>query len=352
MALDQKRICVIPRMQGVGGMVSFQNKLADGLEARGVQLCSDLSDQPYHSVLVIGGTRHLAGLWRARRKGVRIVQRLDGMNWLHRIRRTGLRHYLRAEYGNLLLAFIRSRLADWIVYQSHFSQRWWEQARAPTRVPNTIIYNGVDLSTYHPKGSHSRPTDCQRILLVEGSLMGGYEHGLEAAIYLAEEMEVRKKDAHRQGAGFLSVEVMVVGRVAKEVQFRWTNHTQIPITWTGLVPRESIPEIARSAHLLYSSDINPACPNSVIEALACGLPVLAFDTGALPDMVAAGAGRVVPYGGDPWRLDSPDIPALAEGAADILQHQETYRKAARQHAEEAFGLDQMVEAYLRVLLDR
>ena len=66
-------------------MVSFQYKLADGLQARGIQVCQDLSDTPYQAVLVIGGTRALAGLWRLRRRGIPVVQRLDGMNWLHRL---------------------------------------------------------------------------------------------------------------------------------------------------------------------------------------------------------------------------------------------------------------------------
>jgi glycosyltransferase involved in cell wall biosynthesis len=96
--------------------------------------------------------------------------------------------------------------------------------------------------------------------------------------------------------------------------------------------------------------LNAACPNSVIEAMACGLPVLAFATGALPELVTGDSGRVVPYGGDPWKLDNPDILALTEAAVEILQDQSHYRKAARQRAEEAFGMDKMVDRYLDVLL--
>ena len=84
-------------------MVSFREKLMKGLDERGISVCTDLADQPYSAVLVIGGTRDLPGLWRARQRGIRIVQRLDGMNWIHRKKKTGWRHYVRAEYGNFIL---------------------------------------------------------------------------------------------------------------------------------------------------------------------------------------------------------------------------------------------------------
>jgi hypothetical protein len=59
---------------------------------------------------------------------------------------------------------------------------------------------------------------------------------------------------------------------------------------------------------------------------------------------------VVPYGGDPWRLDPPDIDALAKGAVDVLIYQDRYRVAARARAIEAFGLQDMLAGYLAALL--
>jgi glycosyltransferase involved in cell wall biosynthesis len=337
-------------------MVSFQHKLAAGLEKRGLQVCYDLREQPYAAVLVIGGTRALGALWQARRRGVRVVQRLDGMNWLHRLpsqegkARPSLRHYLRSEYGNWLLALIRLRLADHIVYQSGFSQRWWESARGVTPVASQVIFNGVDLETYTPDGPDQRPADRHRLLLVEGSLMGGYELGLSVAVQLANALATRLKEPGDPPGGVRQVELMVAGRVSEQVRASWDSKAITPLHWAGLARREQIPAIDRSAHLLYSADINAACPNAVIEALACGLPVLAFDTGALPEMVAEAAGKVVPYGGDPWRLDPPDIPALAQAALEVLADQPRFRQGARQRAEAVFGLDQMVEAYLDALL--
>lgn len=352
-------------MSGVGGMVSFQHKLAAGLQARRIEVCYDLRDAPYQAVLLTGGTRDLPGLWRARRKGIPVVQRLDGMNWLHRLGgrpRTGWRHFLRAEYGNRILNLIRTRLATRIVYQSQFVRAWWERVHAATPVPSAIIYNGVDLQAYTPEGAERPPDDRWRLLLVEGSLMGGYEQGLEAAVGLA-----RLLATEHQAQLERPVELMVVGRVSQAVKERWENHLQaakttpgssgrrpapnaLSLVWAGLAAREQIPALDRTAHLLYSSDVNAACPNSVIEALACGLPVAAFDTGALPELVTGDAGRIAPYGGDPWQLDPPDVAGLALGAREILLDQPRFRLAARRRAEAAFSLDRMVEAYLEVLL--
>lgn len=339
--MKTKRICVVPRVSGVGGMVSFQAKLTANLAERKIGVTSDLNDTPYDAILIIGGTRQLAALWRAKLRGVPIVQRLDGINWLHRKLPTGLRHYLRAEYGNRLLAFIRQRLATKIVYQSHFVVGWWERAFGPTPVPHTVIHNAVDLNTYTPHGNHERPQAHYRLLLVEGSLSGGYELGIQTAVRLAENL----RDAHD-----LPIELMVVGRVARRIQAQWQARTNVPLRWAGLVPQEHIPQIDRSAHVLYSADINAACPNAVIEALACGLPVVAFDTGALPELVPAHSGQVVPYGGDPWQLDAANIMGLAEATAKVLQNQEHFRAGARAHAETNFSLDEMTNRYLEVLL--
>lgn len=347
-----RRVCLVPRLNGVGGMVSFQHKLADGLQRRGIEVVYDLADRPYQAVLVTGGTRNLLGLRQARRRGIPVVQRLDGINWLHRLGgnlRTGLRHFLRAEYGNFMLQLIRSRLATQIVYQSKFVRGWWERAYGATPVASRVIYNGVDLQDYSPHGPEQPAPNRWRLLMVEGSLMGGYEHGLQVGVQLLE----RLATVHRAELG-RPVELMIAGRVPQELQRRWEGYlsqqaAEARIVWAGLAQRQAIPGIDRSAHLLYSADVNPACPNAVIEALACGLPVLAFDTGALAEIVTPGAGCIVPYGGDPWRLDPPDMAALAGGAMEIIQAGELYRSNARQRAEAAFGLDGMVEAYLEVL---
>jgi glycosyltransferase involved in cell wall biosynthesis len=200
----------------------------------------------------------------------------------------------------------------------------------------------VDLDEYHPAEQDSRPHERCRLLVVEGSLGGGYDMGLDSAVRLAEALSSEH--------GF-PMELMVVGKITEEHRLRVERQARVPIRWAGVLEPASVVESMQSAHLLFSADLHPACPNSVIEALACGLPVVAFDTGAVSELVQGESGKVVPYGTDPWKIEVPDIPALAAAAADVLRNQERYSKGARAQAEAQLGLDRMVDGYLKALLE-
>ena len=332
------RICIVPRVEGFGGVTSFRLKFENGLRARGVDVTNDIT-QPADAVLVLAGTKNLFPLWRAHRRGRRIVQRLDGINWVHRARWAGLKYTARAIYGNANLSFIRARLADEVIYQSQFIKGWWEDWYKPARVPSSVILNSADLAHYTPHGLHERPSGQYRILIVEGSMSGALNSGLHNAIKLAEALSHKFK-----------IELVIVSRVDKHTQNKLKNQTAFRINFMNTIPREQIPWMMRSSHLLFSAEVNPPCPNSVIEALACGLPVIGFDTGSLSEIVQGDAGKLVPYGANQWKLEKPDIPALANVAEEVLQNNEQFRTAARKQAEAVLGLDKMIDEYLKVLL--
>ena len=344
------KICIFPRVEGTGGVASFRLKFEAGLKARGIETTND-PNQPADAILVLAGTRNLLPLRKAKRAGTRIVQRLDGVNWVQRVRWTGVRYTVRAEYGNLALTFIRKHLADRVVYQSQFICKWWEDWYGAARVPATVILNGVDLTAYSPDGAHERPTDRVRILLLEGNLKGGLDSGLFHAVSLAEKISEKQ-----------NVEIVVAGGVDEKTKAGVRTLVRPPsglksalrwnINFLGTLPREQIPFQARSAHFLYSAEVNPPCPNSVIESLACGLPVVGFDSGSLRELVSDEAGVIVPYGANPWKLETPNIPSLAEAVTEVIRDQPRFRVAARSRAESALGVDGMVDAYLKVLLEK
>lgn len=333
-----KRICVLPALQGLGGPASFQARLAAGLRGLGWEMTHDPEDPEIGAILVIGGPRRLfPAILKAKRRGVRTVQRLNGMNWIHRQHWSGVRYFIHAEMNNLSLAWMR-RLADGVVYQSNFTRGWWERVYGRLNKSQTVIYNAVDLQQFTPEGSEKPPTGHYRLLLVEGHLSKGYESGLISGVRLG---QLLRQELDRP------LELAVAGDVPLSVREMFKEEDFI--RWLGVVPRESVAGLDRSAHLLFSADINAACPNAVVEALACGLPVIGFDTGALPEMLADGAGVISPYGGNPWKLEPPSLVPLAAAAQKVLAGQEYFRQAARMRAESVFDLKKMAAAYLEIL---
>jgi glycosyltransferase involved in cell wall biosynthesis len=83
---------------------------------------------------------------------------------------------------------------------------------------------------------------------------------------------------------------------------------------------------------------NDPCPNVVLEALSCGLPVLYSASGGVPELVGtqAGIGLAVDEGFDEVSVPTPT--AIAEGMAQIMQHREPMSQAARVRAVAHFDL--------------
>lgn len=339
--MSPAKICIIPHATGLGGPAAFTSRLTAALQARGVAFTHDLAEPGITAVLVVGGSRHLAGIWQARRRGARIVQRLNGMNWVHRQTATGLRHFLRAEVNNRILATIRARLAERIIYQSRFTQDWWMRVYGGVNAPGRVIYNGVNLQAFSPQGKSSLPTDHYRILAVEGRYAAGYDIGLENAVELVNALN--RDEPSPKWELMVAGDVPPDGRKKAEASGAW-------VTWAGVVSKEAIPALDRSAHVFFSADLNAACPNAVIEALACGTPVVAYATGALPEMLQNNAGLCVPYGADPWKLQKPVVEPLARAVREIIARHAEFSQAARRRAEQAFDINSIMEQYLDVLL--
>jgi glycosyltransferase involved in cell wall biosynthesis len=88
----------------------------------------------------------------------------------------------------------------------------------------------------------------------------------------------------------------------------------------------------------------------VIEALACGLPVVGFRTGSLEELIEPGAGELVEFEGDPWRLEVPrNLEKIASAAERILVDWKAYSRAAREVAIERFDISNVAKRYLAVM---
>jgi glycosyltransferase involved in cell wall biosynthesis len=106
--------------------------------------------------------------------------------------------------------------------------------------------------------------------------------------------------------------------------------------------REDIPEIlaAVDASVLCSHPVVETFPLAVLEAMACGLPVVASDVGAVREMIADGEeGRIVPPG---------DVEALAGALVSLAEAPEAARamgSRGRARVVRDFTVETMVGRY-------
>lgn len=76
----------------------------------------------------------------------------------------------------------------------------------------------------------------------------------------------------------------------------------------GSQPYDRIPLYFGAANGSVLASYREGCPNAVLESLACGIPVVATDVGAVPDILPVPeAGRIVPV-----RQEGPLCDAIAE----------------------------------------
>ena len=341
--MKKKNICLVPEAKSLGGPRTFQKNLITWAEQSGeAEVHFDAERADIDAFLVIGAPKkYIKRLLQAQREGIPVIQRLNGMNWIHRCRPSGLLYGLHSEKANLAIALYRRFLCNKIIYQSPFCEKRWNHIYGKLSKPSRIIYNGTDLQKFHP-GTVS-PDFNNRIdfLLAEGSFRYGMDFGLDAAAELA----IGLTDRFSQQVCF-----HVAGKTGEETENRIKNLLKasgrpVSVIFEGVISREKLIELEQNAAFFFSSEIHAACPNAVIEALACGLPVIGFDTGALKD-VTGDAGIIVPYGSDPWKLEKPICAPLIDAAEKVIQGNESFRKTARYRAEANFSVENMARAYI------
>ncbi|MBA2301618.1 MAG: GT4 family glycosyltransferase PelF [Acidobacteria bacterium] len=104
--------------------------------------------------------------------------------------------------------------------------------------------------------------------------------------------------------------------------------------------REDVPDVLAEADVFVLPSRSEAFPNSVMEAMAAGVPVVASDVGGIPELVRDGAtGRLVPPG---------NVDALANALLDLLgnpRQVEEFGRAGRRIIEQTYSFDRMVDQF-------
>jgi glycosyltransferase involved in cell wall biosynthesis len=111
------------------------------------------------------------------------------------------------------------------------------------------------------------------------------------------------------------------------------------VTWVGRQPREKILSLMRDARVLvFPSVWYEGAPMTIVEAFACGLPVIASNLGSMAEMVAHERTGLLFHPGD-----AADLASKVRWAFEHPAAVEALRAAARREFEEKYTADRNYE---------
>jgi len=111
------------------------------------------------------------------------------------------------------------------------------------------------------------------------------------------------------------------------------------VTFTG--SRTDTPDLLRSFDVFVLPSVNEGISNTILEAMACGVPVVASGVGGNPELVVDGVCGSLYDPADPQALQQALLPYLTDPAL-----RERHGRAARERVLQNFSLDSMVGRYL------
>lgn len=322
-------------IKGIGGTATFAAKFKEGMEKHGHSVFfEEPADYDILFLIVQAPFRHL---WRAKRAGKKIVQRLDGTyywavaSW-------------RFPLYNLKAALIRHFFADFTIYQSEYSKYCAKRFLGKKKNgPSALIYNGVDLELFSPNGSKTtvRDNPQQQIFFT-------------ASAFRREDqiIPVLRALQHYREKYTDNFKFLVAGTFSSTLNHlpeQWAAFKNV--VFLGKIENEDLPPLERAADVFLFTHLNPPCPNNVIEAMGCGLPICGIADGAMRELVHQGEnGLLLPVIGNAfWQQRSYDDEAFADQLHALMQYTVPFGKKSRILAEEKLSLDHMIQNYITAL---
>lgn len=241
------------------------------------------------------------------------------------------------------------QLADHVFWQSAFCRRCADQFLGHRDAPGEILFNAVDLDHFSPRPDTVRH-DGPFTFLLTGKIQAHLSYRLEDSIAGLAAARASGLDAVLSIAGVLDTGA----RAAADMAAKYHDVSR-HVSFAGPYSQTDAPRIYRSADAYVMTKHADPCPNTVIEAMACGLPVVHVASGGVPELVGPDAGSGVPAHDDWEQLFRPDPEALGMAMTAVAENAEAMGAAARRRAESAFDLTHWIGRHAAIfeqLLER
>ena len=207
--------------------------------------------------------------------------------------------------------------ADYVFYQSNFSKYCSEIFLGKREGPEEVLYNAVDTKFFRPHQKKVLQPDLK--ILITGKYQEHLYYSLEFSLKVLFELNKCKIPSSIIFAGYFDpIVINKLKILAKKLDI------SDKINFRGVYSQSKADLIYNLADIYFYFVHQSNCPNSVIEAMSCGLPVVCSNTGGLPEIVDSETGICLKADANWDKPSIPNIDHAIKGVKKIINSYSDY----------------------------
>ncbi len=250
----------IPKKDSIGGPSTFMRNLLRYLEEVGYPIQEEI----YHSFGIFFPVQISTELLtHYKYMGGAIIQRLDGVYYPSQ-------HGEDFEKRNSQIAKLYVDYSTHVIFQSEYSRmQCFEMLGSKNDDEYSIILNGVNRKIFYPNDKNDISDDG----IIKFITVGNFRK--KAMILpIVESLDMLSEKYRFQ--------LTLVGDVLDPELKKYLDRDYI----LHVGPRDmfGVSELLRDSDIFLHSQLNDNCPNTVMEAISCGLPVVGFNSGSMSEI--------------------------------------------------------------------
>jgi len=247
---------------GIGGPSTFMRSLRQYLLEVKYPFIEDKNDYRNAGSVFFPISCNKRTLNHFKNNSLPIIQRLDGVYYPSK-------HGIKYLYYNREIKMDYRKYSDFVIFQSKYSRlECFTILGEIEDDKHRIICNGADKSVFY---SVNKNFDINKIIFTTTGSFRSRDM-LEPAVLALDRINEK-----------YNIEFKVIGPIISSDVNKFTNRGYIRCL--GSMNKEEIAKELQATDIFMFCQLNPPCPNSVIEAISCGIPVVGFDSGAMKELL-------------------------------------------------------------------
>lgn len=206
-----------------------------------------------------------------------------------------------------------------VVFQAEFCLKLVSMFHRQPNVPYTIINNGVDLNNFSPQGPNHREQlgiDDNELVFITSAKWRAHKRLNSIIDVFNAFQKVTGQTAH----------LVILGALDQQ-------QTQIPnVHVIGHIPPENLAPWYRTGNICLFFSWLENCPNTVVESLACGVPVICTNQGGTRELIEKTKGGIIVNADalfqfkpvDLYHPPAPDHNALVRAVVTMVERRKEY----------------------------